>query len=121
MLERDPRDVRGGRVGPVDDQVDALQGDVQRFLAIAADLDLIALPAQRAREWLGDRLVILGEQHAGHGAIVGSVRPGSQRSRVLRRTSRGVTRPTPRNCRRRVVRKVKPECWARRVERASSR
>ena len=56
------------------DQVDrrAPGGRLERARTVLADLDLVALTAQGARERLGDRLVVLGEEHARHSGIVGT-------------------------------------------------
>ncbi|GAA1695945.1 hypothetical protein GCM10009733_109360 [Nonomuraea maheshkhaliensis] len=54
------------------DEVDpARQRPFQGLRAVGTHLNLIALTAQRTREWLGYRGVILGEKYAGHKAIVG--------------------------------------------------
>ena len=61
-----------GQAEVKNDQVDATrQGPFQGLRAVGAHLNLIALAAQRTRERLGNRGVILGEKYAGHKAIVG--------------------------------------------------
>ena len=61
-----------GQAEVKNDQVDApLQCPLEGLRAVGAHLNLIALPAQRTGERLGNRGVILGEKYAGHEAIVG--------------------------------------------------
>src|SRR6478609_4441032 len=51
-------------------QVGRAQGLLERGDAVGADVDVVALAPQRAGQRVGDRGVVLREQHLGHGAIV---------------------------------------------------
>ena len=94
------------------DQVGLAQGALERGLPVRAHLHLVALSAESTGERVGDRGVVLGEQHLGHGAIVVTPRDSARRDGVqagARRSSWSVTTPIPRSIRRRRSTAVNPE------------